>query len=329
MDRFDIIQELTRFDTIHEIQKFNPYHGKDGRFSTADGSASFTYKPGQGAMYDRAIQREKERQAALGAQKGPSIAGMKPGAPMTHEQADAGRANPEYARPDKLREKFRAADKKLQDARMAGASEEEINGLKEEVDQRYQDWNQACRDVRPFQINCQSCVVAYEARRRGYDVEAKGRAKGNQLQEALARDAASAWIDPKTGKAPEITQNDPKIRTAKQATKWLEENVEPGGRYEFSHGWKGTNGYNGHIVTVSREGGALQIFDPQSGKTYAGDDFTDYMNRIRSTYSTKQYNPDKRSGMESVLHGRLGLIRVDGLEFNETVVNAVLKGAEQ
>lgn len=46
-----------------EIMKFNPYHRADGRFASADGATSFTYKPGQGSMYDRAIRRERERSA--------------------------------------------------------------------------------------------------------------------------------------------------------------------------------------------------------------------------------------------------------------------------
>lgn len=54
-----------RFEKIIEIEKFNPYHGKDGRFTTAGAATSFTYKPGQGKMYDNAIAREKERIAAI------------------------------------------------------------------------------------------------------------------------------------------------------------------------------------------------------------------------------------------------------------------------
>ena len=47
------------------VEKFNPYHDSRGRFTTAGAAASFTYKPGQGAMYDKAIAREKERTAAM------------------------------------------------------------------------------------------------------------------------------------------------------------------------------------------------------------------------------------------------------------------------
>ena len=44
-----------------DIEKFNPYHGPDGRFTTGASATSFTYKPGQGKMYDNAIRNEKKR----------------------------------------------------------------------------------------------------------------------------------------------------------------------------------------------------------------------------------------------------------------------------
>lgn len=272
--------------TFDEILKFNPYHDSRGRFSNANGYAQFTIRtrdPKKQYMADMAIAREKERAAA--ANQNPTndpatIAGVKRGSPMTHQQADEGRGNPHY------------------------------------------------EESREYRINCQSCVVAYEARLRGYDVEAVARTKKIPEQENLARKCESAWIDPATGEAPKVLTNDPKIRTAKQAQKWLEQNVEPGGRYEFSHGWKGTNGRNGHIVTVSRDSsGSLRIFDPQSGKTYAGDGFTEYMSGIKSTYSVEQYNPRRASGWERIPHGRLQLLRVDNMQINPDVANVVLKGA--
>lgn len=38
-----------RFDEIVEVEKHNPYHGKDGRFTSANGAASFGYAPGKGS----------------------------------------------------------------------------------------------------------------------------------------------------------------------------------------------------------------------------------------------------------------------------------------
>ena len=41
------------------IAKFNPYHDEKGRFATADGAASFTFKPGASAAHDKAIERAR------------------------------------------------------------------------------------------------------------------------------------------------------------------------------------------------------------------------------------------------------------------------------
>lgn len=53
-----------RFDTIVEVEKFNPYHGPDGRFTTASGATSFTIRTRAGyqqGMADRSIQRAKDK----------------------------------------------------------------------------------------------------------------------------------------------------------------------------------------------------------------------------------------------------------------------------
>lgn len=51
--------------SYERLKKFNPYHGRDGRFTFANGATSFTYKPGTKAG-DKAIEREKARQAGNG-----------------------------------------------------------------------------------------------------------------------------------------------------------------------------------------------------------------------------------------------------------------------
>ncbi len=43
------------------VEKFNPYHGRDGRFTSANAAASFTYAPGKSAAHNKAIEREKKR----------------------------------------------------------------------------------------------------------------------------------------------------------------------------------------------------------------------------------------------------------------------------
>lgn len=64
--KYDYIQEASRYDNIVEVEKFNPYHGKDGRFASSTGYASFTIRtkdPKKQHMADMAVAREKERHA--------------------------------------------------------------------------------------------------------------------------------------------------------------------------------------------------------------------------------------------------------------------------
>ena len=110
-----------RYDVIEEIEKFNPYHDRLGRFATAQGATSFTHRtrdPKKQHMADAAIAREKQRDAGLldKPKNNPKakpkdkpketpkdtladklqIPGVKQGKPMTHEEADEGRANPNF-----------------------------------------------------------------------------------------------------------------------------------------------------------------------------------------------------------------------------------------
>ena len=42
-----------------ELRKFNPYHDSRGRFSSANGAASFTFTPGKSKAHDKAIATAK------------------------------------------------------------------------------------------------------------------------------------------------------------------------------------------------------------------------------------------------------------------------------
>ena len=57
---------------FEEVEKFNPYHGSDGRFTSAGGAASFTYKPGASKAHDNAIAREKKKAVSSGGAGGSS-----------------------------------------------------------------------------------------------------------------------------------------------------------------------------------------------------------------------------------------------------------------
>ena len=127
---------------------------------------------------------------------------------------------------------------------------------------------------REFSVNCQSCVVANELRRRGYDVTALPNLKkeGNIPYE-LSGKTNWAWIDPETMQTPEKKQAggqyvsglDIKSKTLTQLNKELNELTKEAGRYHIDFMWK--DGKGGHIITVDRlENGSIRIYDPQIGR---------------------------------------------------------------
>ena len=113
--------------------------------------------------------------------------------------------------------------------------------------------------------NCQTCVVAYELRRRGYDVSALPNLN-NATIDRLSRDTSLAWIDPNTGLKPEYIVSD-KVTTPKRAYTWMKKEIKPGGRYTIEFDWKQGSG---HIVHARKNNnGEVEMYDPQSGRVEA------------------------------------------------------------
>ena len=169
-----------------------------------------------------------------------------------------------------------------------------------------------------YSTNCQSCVVAFEARQRGYDVITRPNTKGSML-ENLSKKTNLAWIDPKTGKHPDYIFENKKF-TAKTYTEYLKSVIEPGKRYTVEFTWKG-RGYSGHIVNIDRDNkGNLRIKDNQRGpgerSEYIGDvAVQNYFSQVKfetSVYGTKINIPPK-------------VLRVDNMEFDLSVVNKILE----
>lgn len=280
-----------RFVGIQVVEKFNPYHDSKGRFASANGYASFTFRtkdPAKQHMADMAVAREKERdkQGLVPGGKTPekkpkapeketkpsdplnnpaSIGGAERGDPMTRAKANGNHVNPNY----------------------------------------FLDYG--------YRINCQSCVVAFEARLRGYDVQTKANTRGSKLDE-LSRATNKAWIDPKTGKHPDYIR-DESVTTPKKCRDWLEQTIEPGKRYTFQNSWKG-RGRSGHIISADRdEDGNLRLYDPQNGKTMKGDDINAYLSRCK--YTTSFYG-HKVSVAPRVL-------RVDNMQLNPEFTDSIME----
>lgn len=161
--------------------------------------------------------------------------------------------------------------------------------------------------------NCQTCVVAYEARLRGYDVIAGAERSGNVLSE-IAKHTQNAWIDPATGFPPEPKKAPHYVRNSKDMYSYLSSELKQGERYNLSMNWLG--GKDGHIVTLEKTmSGDLKIYDPQSGQSFTGE------NEVNSEYLGKI----SYSGGIGRYDLRPEFYRVDNLAFNERACGKMLK----
>lgn len=169
-----------------------------------------------------------------------------------------------------------------------------------------------------YRINCQTCVVTFEARLRGYDVEALPNTKGSFL-EKLSYRTNLAWIDKKTGKNPEYIKAE--CNNAKEYLKFLKETLEPKSRYTIEFIWKG-NKKTGHIINLDlTENGEIRLKDNQiTGyykDQYIGDkEVLRYLSEMKYTkkiYGTKFYSNPK-------------LLKIDDLDFDYDFINNIMKG---
>lgn len=170
-----------------------------------------------------------------------------------------------------------------------------------------------------YSINCQSCVVTFEARQRGYDVQVLPNTKGSAL-ERLSYKCNSAWIDPATGEHPKYLFDD-SLKTAKQYLGFVQKTVEQGKRYTIEFSWKGRS-RSGHIVNLDRtDTGELRIKDNQRGQREQSEWIGDtavlqYLSRMK--YQTSVYGM-KFSCVPKIL-------RIDNMQFNQEVVDNIMEG---
>lgn len=164
-----------------------------------------------------------------------------------------------------------------------------------------------------YSVNCQSCVVANELRRRGYNVTAlPNLQKTGNIPYELSMRTNWVWIDPKTMVMPkkqtaggiyDITRSGAlKSKSIKELTKELVELVKEPGRYHIDFAWKGKN--SGHIITLEKlHNGKIIIYDPQTGKM-------------------KNW---KELSKEISLRYGVSVLRVDNLLVNTDIIDGIVK----
>lgn len=175
--------------------------------------------------------------------------------------------------------------------------------------------------------NCQSCVVTYEARLRGFDVQA--RPKTSVTAYDLSHDTNMAWIDPITKETPISDVLDIVNISDSDFYDWIYENMEEDGRYTFRFNWKG-GGTSGHIISAQRTKDGFMLYDPQNGKIITERiSIEAYLSRINTDIpKTIMFN-----GLEmpnpAFTKGMPNLLRVDDLEINMKIANEIMEAVKK
>ena len=264
----------------------------NGRFSRLP--KGMTYEDWKG------MKEDERKRGVINDGNPETLAGVKRGRPMTFDEANELRGNPNYRLSDSP--EYKSLQKKLDDARaeqdklyeamfLTGQVDtNEIARLEGVISETRKRMSELAKMEASFHNNCQTCVVANEARRRGYNVQATGNTKGS-VNSRVAYQTNLAWIDPKTGRHPEYIIYDGEgkedyagrpIPTYERYVKWLEGEgtIEEGVRYTIEFWWKGRSS-SGHIVSIERTSEGLRMYDPQCGESYDGKGIREYLKRVK------------------------------------------------
>ena len=150
---------------------------------------------------------------------------------------------------------------------------------------------------REFTENCQRSVVAYEARRRGYDVTAQPTFEGDIMPYRVGNNGR--W----QGAFQHAKSEDVSGRTASAARRNLEIKMASygdGARAVMGVEWKNSN--YGHVLNVEYHKGKISYIDAQVGAKYTASE-------LFSSIDSKSVR----------------LVRVDNLRFSDRAKNMVTK----
>lgn len=209
----------------------------------------------------------------------------------------------------------------------------ELAGVKRGEEMSFDDANQGrgnskYRIEQGCDINCQSCVVAHEARLRGYNVTAKANFK-NPTAERVARQTNLAWINPETQAPIDYITDRKQLYNPKKFMDFMHNTLKEGERYTLEFGWKGRSNV-GHIISLYIEKGKIVFYDPQSGRLYkegtrvntggkGKDIILQYLSRLkwqRTFYGHKFYTTPK-------------IMRVDNAVIEPNIAKDILREYEE
>lgn len=191
-------------------------------------------------------------------------------------------------------------------------------GIKKGKDMTFEEANELQGNINfgkshEYGVNCQSCVVANELRRRGYNVTAlPNLQKAGNIPYELSGKTNWAWIDPETMTTPvkkkaggvyDVTRTGAlKSKNISTLTKEIIELAKEPGRYHIDFSWK--SGNSGHIITLEKlVNGKIVLYDPQNGKIV---NWADISKRIKLQYG-------------------VNVLRVDNLLVNTDIIDGIVR----
>ena len=160
-----------------------------------------------------------------------------------------------------------------------------------------------------YSYNCQTCVAVFEARLRGYDLEAVPFDASNPTMKKLGIAPWSAYKDPSTGEYPKIYESN--ATTDEECERWLKEKIKNRERYVF--GYRPGLVRGKHVIQVQKNFlGSLQFYDPQTGKILQSQKVLD------NAFKWKKYGYD-------TFHSNPIIFRIDNTELDIDFLNNILK----
>lgn len=156
-------------------------------------------------------------------------------------------------------------------------------------------------DYREFSHNCQRVVVAYEARRRGYDVTAQPTYKGDKLNQIAYEDKKRGIS---RGRWTGAFKDAQYVNVSAKTEKGVMDNIENQMK-SYGEGSRGVvqifyKGGGGHVFNVEQKNGKTQYIEAQTGHV------KDFANTLRN-----------------VRKGEVALVRTDNLQFSDRAKNFV------
>lgn len=149
-----------------------------------------------------------------------------------------------------------------------------------------------------YNMNCQRCVVAYEMRRRGYDVVALPTYQGDKLPNSTAG-GNGHWMGAFQGARSESVGATRNSQVEKNIAAKMN-SYGSGSRAVVRVQWQGSN--KGHVFSVENSGGRIRYVDAQTGKPV----------------NIKNY-------LSASKPSRTQLVRVDNLRVSERAKKSVTK----